>query len=378
MGPHGLRAPLGRKGRDRPASFPTACTRTGSAWRTNTRWTFATQDRFGGPSHRGHRGDWPTSCSRSEATFEGHRGAAAGRPCDDEPRRRLGDHRALRALQRGRSACSSRAATGTLFVFARTCPTLSSSRQAGNFTTLGPRGHRLRYGPGRTERESCSTRNGRMATSTDRNGNTIEFGYDGAGRSVDARRPARRDDDLRVRRRAAAELDHAIREGRATLFQVDGAGNLVRITNPGRQHEELHLRRRAPTGESDRRRRAHDASITTTHAGAVTQVDHPDGESRAASHRSAARGLPSSGRATRGPSPTRRRPRARRTRTPRTRPHSFTVNTYGHPDLDHSIPLETDDADVPRPQRPPDPSAGAGERGGRRVRVRRERQPESA
>jgi YD repeat-containing protein len=72
---------------------------------------------------------------------------------------------------------------------------------------------------------------GRMATSTDLNGNTISYGHDGAGRFSTRVDPLGRTTTFTY---DAAQRLSSITDphGRATLFQVDGAGDLVRITNP--------------------------------------------------------------------------------------------------------------------------------------------------
>ena len=65
--------------------------------------TFVTQDSFAG-TPTGDTGVTADELQPLGGHVRGHRGAAARRSCDDEPRRRLGDHRALRALHRRGSA----------------------------------------------------------------------------------------------------------------------------------------------------------------------------------------------------------------------------------------------------------------------------------
>ena len=283
---------------------------------------FATQDRFGGPP-TGATGVMADELQPLEATFEG----TVVLRRDDPATTSLGAGWGIIGLYELYSDGDRlfvSGGDGNLFVFARTSDT-QFDPTGGNFTTLEREGTGYAWTRHDRTRVVFDTE-GRMATSTDRNGNTINFGYDGAGRLSTRVDPFGATTTFAYdgAQRLSSITDP---RGRATLFQVDGAGNLVRITNPDGSTRNFTY------DDAHRLVSQTDAAEHTTvyhydHASAVIQVDHPDGNSRAFSSIGGAGSAhlrPGDPGTESNPSP----PASSTYTDPENETHSFTVNTYG-------------------------------------------------
>ena len=284
--------------------------------------TFVTQDSFAG-TPTGDTGVTADELQPLEATFEG----TVVLRRDDPATTNLGAGWGIIGLYELYTAGDRlfvSGGDGNLFVFVPVSDT-EFEPTAGNFTSLG------RQGTGYLWTRQDRTRivfdvNGRMVTSTDLNGNTIEFGYDGAGRLSTRVDPLGGTTTLTY---DGAQRLSSIRDpqGRATLFQVDGAGNLVRITNPdGSTRNFTYDAEHRLLNQTDAG--GHTTSYHYDAAGSVIQVDQPDGESSHLASIGAAGSAhlrPGDLGTESNPSP----PASSTYTDPEGEPHSFTVNTFG-------------------------------------------------